>query len=99
MRQYLIWKQCGSIVASSGRRQSNIGMSAKKVAVIKQFGNAEQGKLTSKQFADSGLRDIKQLFQLARSKFFFLNKLEDVLMQISLKLQFQPLLLAHIKLI
>lgn len=69
------------------------------MSVVQQFGNAKQRKLASQQFADSGLRDIKKLFELTRSEFLLLDEFEDVLMQISLQLQLQPVLVGHIKLI
>jgi hypothetical protein len=67
--------------------------------VIEQFGNAKQRKLASQQFADSGLRDVKKLFKLARSEFLLLDDLEDVLMQIGLELKLQQFLLVQIKLV
>jgi len=68
------------------------------MSVIEQLGNAQKGKLAAKQFADSGLRDVKEFFKLARSEFLLLDELEDVLMQIGLQLEFQTVLFAHIKL-
>lgn len=54
------------------------------MGIVEQLGNAEQGKLASEQFADSGLWDIKELFKLARSEFLLFDDLEDVLVQIGL---------------
>jgi hypothetical protein len=52
------------------------------MSVVQQFGNAKQRKLASQQFAHSGLRDIKELFELTRSEFLLPDEVEDVLMQI-----------------
>lgn len=67
--------------------------------VIQQLGNTEQRKLAAKQFAHSGLRDIKEFFELTRTELFLFDQLEDVLMQIGLELQFQQFLLVQIKLV
>lgn len=77
----------------------HIRVSAQKMGVVEQLGNAQQRKLTSKQFADSGLWDIKKLFELPGSEFLLLDDFENVLMQVGLQLEFQTVLFAHIKLI
>src|SRR5256885_2295454 len=69
------------------------------MGVIQQLGNTQQGKLASQQFTDSGLRYIKEFFQLPWRELLLLDDLEDVLMQIGLQLQLQTFLFAHIKLI
>lgn len=74
-------------------------MRAQEIGIIKQFGDAEQGKLASQQFADSGLRYIKKLFKLPRSKSLLLDYFEDVLMEIGLQFKLQTVLLSYIKLI
>jgi hypothetical protein len=56
------------------------------MGIIQQLGNTEQGEFASQQLADSGLRDIKELFELTRSEFLLLDELEDVLVQIGLQL-------------
>lgn len=76
-----------------------IRVSAKQVGVVEQLRHTQQGKLTSKQFADSGLWYIKKLFELTGSESLPFDELEDVLMQIRLQLKLQTVLLAHIKLI
>ena len=60
-------------------------MGSQKVGVIKQFGNAQQGKLASQQFTHSGLRHVKEFFELPWSKSFPLDNFEDVLMQAGLE--------------
>lgn len=69
------------------------------MGVVQQLGNAQQGKLASQQFADSGLGDVKKLFEMARSDFLLLDDLEDVLVQVGFQLKFQQFLLVQIKLI
>jgi len=54
------------------------------MGIVEQLGNTEQGEFASQQLADAGLRDIKELFKLARSEFLLFDDLEDVLMQIGL---------------
>ncbi len=79
--------------------QPYIRVSAKQVGVVEQLGHTQQGKLPSQQFADSGLRYIKKLFELTGSESLPFDELEDVLMQIGLQLKLQTDLFAHIKLI
>lgn len=67
------------------------------MGIVEQFGNAEQGKLASQQLADTRLWNVKKFFELARSEFPFPDDLEDVLVQIGLKLKFQQFLLVQIK--
>lgn len=77
----------------------HVRASAKKVGIVQQLGDAQEGKFASQQFADSGLRYIKKLFELAGREFLLFDQLEDVLMQIGLQLKLQTVLFAHIKLI
>lgn len=69
------------------------------MGLVQQLGNAEQGELSSQQLAESGLGDVKELFELARSEFLLFDDLEDVLVQIGLQLKFQQFLLVQIKLV
>jgi hypothetical protein len=77
----------------------HIRVSAQKMGVVEQLGNAQQRKLASQKLADSGLWYIKKFFELPGSEFFPLDELEDVLVKIGFQLEFQTILLAHIKLI
>ena len=77
----------------------HVSASAQKVGIVQELGNAEQGKLASQQLADPGLRNIKELFELAGREFLLFDELEDVLMQIGLQLKLQTVLFAHIQLI
>lgn len=69
------------------------------MGIVEQLGNAQERKLASQQFADSGLRYIKDFFQLPRLEPLFLDELEDVLMEIGLQLQLQTVLTSYIELI
>jgi hypothetical protein len=69
------------------------------VGIIQKLGNTQQGKLASKQFADSGLWYIKKPFELPGGEFLPFDELEYVLMQIGLQLKLETILCAHIKLI
>lgn len=74
-------------------------MGPQKVSKIQQAGNAQQGELAAQQLADSWLGDIKELLQLPGREFLLLNQVQDVLMQICLQLQLEPVLIAQAELI
>jgi len=86
-------------LGSGGLLEPDLSLRAQKMSIVQKLRDAQKGKLASEQLTDSGLRDVKDFLQLPWSEFLLSDELQNVLMQVSLQLQFKAVLFVQIKFI